>query len=125
MLKGLGNLANLGSLMKQAQQMGTRLQSLTEELKTKRVSGSSGGGMITVDANGVGEVLACRIDPSVENDREMIEDLLPAAVNQALEKARQLHAEAMRGLTGGLDMSGLNDALTQLGDESGGASPPS
>ena len=103
MFKGLGNLANLGSLIKQAQQMGGRLQQISEELKTRRADGTAGGGMVTVEVNGVGEVLSCRIDPSLiaAGDRELIEDLLPAAVNQALAKAKQLHAEAMKSMTDG------------------------
>jgi DNA-binding YbaB/EbfC family protein len=120
--KGLGNLANIGSLIKQAQQMGSKLQQVTEELKTRRAEGSSGGGMITVEVNGIGEVLHCRIDPSLieAGDRELIEDLLPAAVNQALAKAKQLHAEAMKSMADGLDVPGLNAMLAQLsGGESG------
>ncbi len=116
MFKGLGNLANIGSLIKQAQQMGSKLQQVTEELKTRRTEGSSGGGMITVEVNGIGEVLRCRIDPSLiaAGDRELIEDLLPGAVNQALAKAKQLHTEAMKSMTDGLDMPGLNAMLAQL-----------
>lgn len=116
MFKGLGNLANLGSLLKQAQQMGGRLKQISEELKNKRAEGISGGGMVTVEVNGLGEVLACRIDPSLvaSGDRELIEDLVPAAVNQALAKSKQLHAEAMKSMTEGLDVPGLGSMLAQL-----------
>lgn len=117
MFKSLGNLANIGSLMKQAQEMSGRMQAMQEQLKTKRVSGSSGGGMIEVDVNGLGDVLAVRIDASLveKNEREMIEDLLPAAINAAQAKAKQMHAEAMQELAGGLPIAGLSDALQQLG----------
>ena len=116
MFKGLSNLANVGSMLKQAQEMGSRMKALTEELKTKRVTGSAGGGMVEVDATGAGEILAVRIDPALfsKGDQEMIEDLLPAAVNQALEKGRQLHAEAMKGMTGDINLPGLSDALADL-----------
>ena len=116
MFKGLGNLANLGAMVKQAQQMGSRLQGINEELKTKRATGSSGGGMVTVEVSGIGEVLTCRIDPSLTSsgDRELLEDLIPAAVNQALDKAKELHAEAMRAMTQGLDMPDFKDMLDQL-----------
>lgn len=116
MFKGLGNLANLGSMLKQAQQMGTKMKALNEELKSKRVTGSAGGGMVEVDANGTGEILAVRIEAELfaKGDREMIEDLLPAAVNQALEKGKQLHAQAMQGITGDLNLPGLQDALADL-----------
>jgi DNA-binding YbaB/EbfC family protein len=120
MFKGLSNLANLGTLMKQAQEMGGRMQAMQDELRTKRVTGSAGGGLVEVDMNGVAEVLAVRVDPSLveKRDREMIEDLLPAAFNAAQQKARQLHAEAMQSLAGGMPLGGLQDALSQL---SGGA----
>ena len=114
--KGLGNLANIGALMKQAQEMGGRMQALQEELKTKRATGSAGGGLVEVDVNGLAEVLAVRIEPSLveKGEREMIEDLLPAAFNAAQAKAKQMHAEAMQGLAGGLPIGGLADILSQL-----------
>jgi DNA-binding YbaB/EbfC family protein len=114
--KGLGSLANLGSLLKQAQQMGGRLKQISEELKTKRAEGSSGGGLVKVEVNGLGEVLACRVDASLvgSGDRELLEDLLAAAVNQALAKSKQLHAEAMKSMTEGIDIPGLGTMLSQL-----------
>ena len=122
--KSLGNLANIGALMKQAQEMSGRMQALQEELKTKRATGAAGGGLIEVEVNGMGEALAVRIEPSLvaKGDREMIEDLLPAAFNAAQAKAKQLHAEAMQTLAGGLQIPGLSDALGQLGgsDPAGG-----
>jgi nucleoid-associated protein EbfC len=116
MFKGLGNLANIGALMKQAQEMGGRMKAIQEELKTKKATGSAGGGLVEVDVNGLGEALAVRIDPSLveKGEREMIEDLLPAAVNAAQSKARQMHTEAFQGLTGGLPIGGLADVLSQL-----------
>jgi DNA-binding YbaB/EbfC family protein len=114
--KGLSNLANFGALVKQAQEMGSRMQAMQDELRTKRVTGGAGGGLVEVDMNGVAEVLAVRIDPSLvdKRDREMIEDLLPAAFNAAQQKAKQLHAEAMQQVAGGLPLGGLQDALSQL-----------
>lgn len=121
MLKGLGNLANIGSLMKQAQEMGGRMQALQDELRTKRATGSAGGGLIEVDVNGLSEVLAVRIDPTLvdKQDREMIEDLLPAAFNAAQGKARQMHAEAMQAIAGGMSIPGLQEALSQLPPDGG------
>jgi nucleoid-associated protein EbfC len=112
--KGLGNIANFGALMKQAQEMGGRLQAIQQELKGKRATGSAGGGLVEVDVNGLADVLAVRIDPSLveKGEREMIEDLLPAAFGAAQRKAKELHAEALRSITGGLPMGGLQDALT-------------
>ena len=121
MFKGLGNLANLGALMKQAQEMGGRMQAMQDELRGKRATGAAGGGRVEVEVNGLAEVLAVRIDPSLvaKGEREMIEDLLPAAFNAAQQKARQLHAEAMQAIAGGLPIGGLQDALSQL--SSGGS----
>lgn len=116
MFKGLGNLANLGSLMKTANEMRSKMQTLGEELKAKRVSGAAGGGLVEVEVNGLKEVLSVRIDPALieKQDREMIEDLLPAAFNAAAKKAEELHAQAMASLTGGLEIPGLGDALSQF-----------
>ena len=116
MFKGIGNLANVGALLKQAQEFGSKMQALQEELKTKRATGSAGGGLVEVEVNGLGEALAVRIDPTLvdKGDREMIEDLLPAAFNAAQRKAKQLHTEAMQSLTGGIPLPGLQDALSQL-----------
>jgi nucleoid-associated protein EbfC len=112
--KSLGNLANLPGLMKQAQEMSGRMQALQQELRAKRATGAAGGGLVEVEVNGLAEVLAVRIDPSLveKGEREMIEDLLPAAFNAAQQKAKQLHAEAMQSLTGGIP--GFQDALSQL-----------
>jgi DNA-binding YbaB/EbfC family protein len=114
--KGLGNLANIGALLKQAQEMGGRMQAIQQELREKRATGSAGGGLVEVDVNGLAEVLAVRIDPALvaKGDREMIEDLLPSAFNAAQKKAKELHEEAIKSLTGGLPISGLQDALSQF-----------
>jgi nucleoid-associated protein EbfC len=119
--KALGNLANIGALMKQAQEMGGRMQALQEQLKTKRATGAAGGGLIEAEVNGLGDVLAVRIDPSLvqKGDREMIEDLLPAAINAAQAKAKQMHAEAMQSIAGELPIPGLSDAMMQLGGDKG------
>ena len=61
MFKGLGDLANIGSAMKQVQEMGTKMQALGEELRAKRATGISGGGLIEVEVNGLAEVLSVRI----------------------------------------------------------------
>jgi len=122
MLKGLANLANLPALLKQAQEMSGKMAQLTAELKTKRVTGAAGGGLVEVEANGLGEALAVRIDPSLieKQDRELLEDLLPAAFNAAQQKAKELHAESVQQITGGLELPGLSEALSGLGQ-----APPS
>lgn len=126
MFKSLGNLANLGGLMKQAQEMSGRMQAIQEQLKAKRATGIAGGGLVEVEVNGLGEALAVRIDPSLveRSDREMIEDLLPAAINAAQTKAKQLHAEALQSLAGEFPIAGLSDALSQLGGGLPGGNSP-
>ncbi|MFI4874192.1 MAG: YbaB/EbfC family nucleoid-associated protein [Blastopirellula sp. JB062] len=117
-----GNLGNIANMMRQAQEMGGKMQGLQEELRGKRVSGAAGGGMVEVEMTGTGEMISLRIDPDLvtRGEREMIEDLVPAAVNQAQAKAKQLHAEMMQSLTSGLNVPGLDDALAQMtgGDKS-------
>ena len=80
--------------------------------------------MVEAEANGAGEILRVSIEQELveRGDREMIEDLLPAAVNQALERARQLHAEAVKEMAGGLELPGLGEALDQI---TGGDKPTS
>ena len=112
MLKGLGNLA---TLLKQAQEMQGRMNEAQENLAAVTVEGSSGGGMVTVTANGQQKVLSVSIEDSVLADREMLEDLLPSAINQSLDKARQAAATEIRRVTGDVDVPGLNDALEKLG----------
>jgi DNA-binding YbaB/EbfC family protein len=113
MFKGL---SNLGALIKQAQQIGGQMEQLSEELKGRRAQGSAGGGMVQIEINGLLEVLHCRIDEELiaGGDRELIEDLVAAAINQAVVKGKQLHTEAMRELTGGLDLPGVQEALAKL-----------
>ena len=117
-----GSLGNLGSLLKQAQQIGGRLENINQQLRAARAKGSAGGGLVEVEVNGLNEVLECRIDPSLfaGGDRELVEDLVRGATNQAISKARQLHADAMKGLAGGMELPGLDEALSKLTGGSNG-----
>ena len=114
MFKGLGQIA---SLMKNAQEIQGRMKDMQENLRRLKAEGTAGGGMVTVEINGQQQVLSCRIEQSLfdAGDREMVEDLVVSAVNQALDKIRQGAADEMGKLTGGLDMGGLTDTLSQLG----------
>ncbi len=102
-------MANIGKLMKQAQEMQAKMAKIQEELAQKEVEASSGGGMVTVRMNGQQEVLAIKIDPEVfkEGDQEMLEDLVVAAVNEARRRSLDLAKEEMSKLTGGLPIPGL------------------
>ena len=120
MFKGL---ANIGALLKQAQQLGGQMGQLTEEMRRRRVTGSAGGGMVEIEINGLMEVLGCKIDPQLfaQNDRELLEDLVTAAVNQAIGKGKQMHADSIRDITGGLPLpGGFHEALAKFtGSEAG------
>jgi len=101
-------IMNFGSMLKQASQLNGKLQGLSDELKKKTVTGSAGAGLVEVEVNGLGQVLRLKLDPQLmeRKDVEMLEDLIPAAVNQAIEKSKSLHAEALQGLTGGFNFGG-------------------
>src|SRR5262245_29710708 len=96
-------------MLRQAQQMGGRLQELNQRLAVARVRGVAGGGLVSVEANGLGQILYVHIDPSLfaQGDRELVEDLNVAAVNDALAKAKELHVAWMKSLTEGIDLPGL------------------
>ncbi len=106
MAKGLGGM---GNLFKQAQEIQARLAQVQEDLGRKTVDASSGGGMVQVTVNGHLVLSAIKVDPSVINpqDKEMLEDLVLAAVNEGLRRAREMAAEEMSKVTGGLKIPGL------------------
>ena len=97
-MKGFGNL------MKEAQKLQAQLEALKDEVGKRRVEASAGGGMVVVEANGNQEVLSIKIDREVitPDDPQMLEDLILAAVNEALRKAREMVAGEMSKIAGGL-----------------------
>lgn len=99
-------MADFIKLMQQAQQMQSRLQEVQDELEKQFVSATAGGGMVTVAADGKGQITQITIDPSVVNasDVEMLEDLVLIAVRDAQKKAAELAKTEMAKLTGGLDL---------------------
>ncbi|GBE41726.1 nucleoid-associated protein [bacterium BMS3Bbin09] len=102
----------LGDLMKQAQKMQQEMGKIQEESKKKTVEASSGGGMVVVVANGALEIISIKIEKDVVNpeDIEMLQDLVAAAVNEALRMAQQMVGDDMSKLTGGMnipDMGGM------------------
>jgi DNA-binding YbaB/EbfC family protein len=102
-------MPNMGQLMKQAQQIQSKMAKLQEELGDRTVEASSGGGMVTVVANGRQEVLSINIDQEVidPDDSEMLQDLIMAAVNDALVRARDMMNEEMGNLTKGMNIPGI------------------
>ena len=123
MFKGIGDLAGM---LKQAQSMGSRMKEMNEQLSAIRAIGSAGGGLVEGEVNGLGEMIRISIDSTLleKKDRELIEDLVPAATNTALSKAKEQQARSMQDLAGGMDIPGLSDALQSLGDGTSN-SPPS
>ncbi len=112
MLKGLGNLgnlANMGNLMKQIQEMQSKLEGIEEELGQERVEGSAGGGMVTVIANGRQEIYSIDIEQDLltPDESDILQDMIVAATNQALERSRELRAEKLSTLTGGMKIPGM------------------
>ena len=106
-------MPNMGSLLKQAQQFQAKMAKLQEELGGKTVEASAGGGMVTVVANGRQEVLSIRIDPEVikPEEAEMLQDLILAAVNDALSRAKSMVNEEMGKLTHGLNLPNIPGLL--------------
>jgi DNA-binding YbaB/EbfC family protein len=101
MSKGFGNM------LRQAQEMQKKLASIQEELATKTAEATSGGGMVRCVVNGKQEVLSITIDREVVNpeDVEMLQDLVCAAVNEAIKKSQQMLAGEMGKVTGGLGIN--------------------
>ncbi len=102
-MKGMANM------MKQAQKLQSQMLKLQEELAEKTVESSSGGGMVTVVANGRQQIVSITIEREVVDpeDVEMLQDLIQAAVNDALAKAQEMVSSEMSKLTGGLNIPGL------------------
>ena len=107
MATGIGGM---GNLLKQAQEMQSRMAKMQEELAQKTVDGSAGGGMVRVTVNGQLALMAIKIDPTVidSEEKEMLEDLIMAAVNDGMRKARDMASTEMSKITGGLKIPGLS-----------------
>jgi DNA-binding YbaB/EbfC family protein len=105
---GMGG-GNMNNMMKQVQKMQQDMAKLQSELEEKEVEATAGGGAVTVTANGKKTILSVKIDPEVidEDDIEMLEDLIMAAVNEALVKAEEMVNAEMGKITGGINIPGL------------------
>ena len=109
-MKGLGNI---GDIMKQAQKMQKRMEDIKANLQERVVEATSGGGMVTVQMNGKIELLSIKIDSEVVDpgDVQMLEDLVLAAVSQAIKKAQDIYQTEMNKLAGGVNIPGLSNML--------------
>ncbi len=106
MFKGLGGLGDMGKMMKAAQEMQGKMAELQDALDTITVTGESGAGLVKATATAKGELTGLDIDPSIFNadDKEVVEDLILAAVKDAQAKAQEKSAEEMKKLTEGLGL---------------------
>lgn len=105
---GMGGGINM-NMIKQAQKMQQDMVKMQEEMENKEYSASSGGGAVEATVNGKNKLLGIHIDPEVVSaeDTEMLEDLILAAVNEAMRKAEESSAEEMKKITGGLNLPGM------------------
>ena len=101
--------ANLGGILKQAAKLKENIAAVQKELAHKEVEASAGGGMVTVRMNGVQQITSVRIDPEVvrPEEREMLEDLISAAANEAVKRSQELMKEEIGKAAGGLNLPGL------------------
>lgn len=101
-----GGKGGLGNLMKQAQQMQSRMQQVQDEIAKMEVTGESGAGMVKVTVNGAHSCRRVEIDPSLltDDDKEMLEDLIAAAYNDASRRLEETQKEKMAQVTGGIQL---------------------
>lgn len=99
-------MRDIMKILQQAQEMQGRMQKMQDELQAMTLTGTSGGGMVTVDVNGQGTIKRVKIDPSVVNpsDTEMLEDLIAVAVAEAQRKAQERQQEQMGAIAGGMNL---------------------
>lgn len=110
-----GNLGNLADLMRNAGKIRETVEKTTESLGQLHVEGSAGGGAVVAIATGRMELVSVRIDPKLlaDGDTQLVEDLVTAAVNQALLKAREAAAQSIQAITGNIPIPGLSGLLGQ------------
>jgi nucleoid-associated protein EbfC len=100
---------NIGNLMKQAQKIQEKMARLQEEMASKTVEATAGGGMVTAVVSGKFELVSLKVEKDVVNpeDVEMLQDLIVAAVNEGVRKAHEMVSEEMSKVTGGLQIPGM------------------
>ncbi len=100
---------NIGKLLKEAQKMQEKMAKVQEEMVSKKVEATAGGGMVKVEMNGAQELISIKINKEVvnPNDIEMLETLIQAAVNEALRKSKEMVQQELSQVTGGLNIPGL------------------
>lgn len=104
-----GNMGNMNKLMKQVQKMQKDMEKLQDELMEKTVEATAGGGVVKAVANGKKQLVSIELDPEIVDpeDIDMLQDLILAASNEALQKAEEMVAKEMSKLTGGMNIPGM------------------
>ncbi len=102
-------MLGLKNLIEQAQGVQVKIREVQEQLAERSITGSAGGDMVKVEANGIQEILSVSIENEIlaADDKEVLEDLIVAAVNDALQKSRQMAADEIAKISGGLRIPGL------------------
>jgi len=104
MFGGMKGMGDIMKMMGQLPKMKENLMQAQERAKSRVVTGESGGGMVKVNANGIGEILTVKIDPEVFKDPETVGPLVVSAINLALRKGKELMAEEAKSSMGGMDL---------------------
>ena len=109
----LGNLGQLAHLLKNAGQIKENMQGVQERLKAARYAGEAGGGQVRATVDGRGEIVAVKLEPATveSGDVELLEDLICAAVRDAVNKSREAVQKEMEAATGGMNLGGMMDML--------------
>jgi len=109
MFNGMGNMGNMQGMMKKVQKMQAEMQKLQEELKTRTVETTVGGGALTIVANGKKEIESIKIKPEAldPDDVEMLQDMIVSGVNEALRKIDEMTEREMSKITGGMKLPGM------------------
>lgn len=102
-------MKNMNELLRQAQEIQKKIVKIQKELEEKTVEATSGGGMVTAVANGRGDIVSVKIEKEVvsPDDVEMLEDLVVAAVNEAIRRSREMVQEEIAKVTGGINLPGF------------------
>lgn len=102
---------DIQAIMQQAREMQEKMAKIQEELGSKIITGSAGGGMVNITATGKGEIISISIEDELlaPAEKEMLQDLIVAATNDAIRKAQELGKQEMSGLTGGMQIPGLGN----------------
>ncbi|RZW14716.1 MAG: YbaB/EbfC family nucleoid-associated protein [Desulfobulbaceae bacterium] len=104
-------MMDLNAIMQQAREMQEKMAKIQEDLAAKTITGSAGGGMVSVTATGKGDILSIAIEEELitPGEKEMLQDLITAATNDAIRKSRELTKQEMGSLTGGMQIPGLGN----------------